>query len=88
MPAGLTSTLVILKVHNRKCNDPPPSLAIHQRQTYSRQQGSQWQKAKDNTFPHFKKGCIFLLRNQGQGALPTAHTGGRRQKREAAGKGT
>lgn len=75
-----------LKIHNRKCNYPPPSLAIHQKQTESQQQGGQWQKANVSIYPHIGRLCVFSFPNQGQGALPTTHTGGRRLKTEGAGK--
>lgn len=75
-----------LTIHNRKCNYPPPSLAIHQKQTESQQQGRQRQEANASAFPPLERLCIFLFGNQDRGALPTAHTGGRGLKREGAGK--
>ena len=64
-----------LKIHNRKCNSPPPSLAIHQKQTESPRPGGRWQREDAST-----------LLNRGPGAFTVAHTGGRRLEREGAGK--
>lgn len=47
-----------LKIHNRKRKYPPPSLAIHQKQTESQPRGGQGQKAKAGTFPRFRRAAF------------------------------
>lgn len=73
-----------LKIHNRKCNYPPPSQAVHQKQrSHNREARAE---ANASVYPHIERLCIFSFSNGGQEALPTAHTGGRRLKKEGADK--
>lgn len=74
-----------LKIHNRKCNYSPPSLAIHQKQKKSQPQGGHGRRQMPATLFLTQKGCRFPTHNQGRGALPSAHTEERELRREPEG---